>query len=455
MAKDWPGITDKAAFCSWLSHEMSAKGLAEKSFSLRLPIAKYDDQNGIVTGWAALSSANDKPLIDFHNELCLVSELEKAAHSLMLEGGAGKAGEMHAERVGDVVESMVLSKEKALALGLGDVKTEGWIVSLKLRDSGAIQRVKDGERNELSIHGMAKRIPVGERDGQPINALIDLSVDEISVVDEGASGNEDAKPKIVIAKRREPEAKDGLGARFVAKLKKLFGKEENTMNLDDILAKLSEEERAFLLSIMEGLKAEAAPETPPDPAAAEAAKQEGGGEGGGEGGAGDEDKDEMTAEQMAKVVKNLPPSIRKQIEDGKKAKSETDELRKRLDERDERDEVAKFRGKAEAFKFLAGQNLDEIGKLLRAASKAMTAKEYEAIEKLLSNANDAVKASPLFKDLGGRGNDSETTAEGKLRGIAKALRDADPNLSAAQAVAKAREENPELRRQATAELQGG
>jgi len=137
MAKSWPGITNKEAFCAWLTHEQTGSWPAEKNlnseaFSLSLPIAKYDAQRGIVTGWAALSSVNEEPLIDFHDELSLVEELEKAAHGLMIAGGEGKAGEMHADRVGDVVESMVLTKEKAVALGLGDVTTEGWAVSMKL-----------------------------------------------------------------------------------------------------------------------------------------------------------------------------------------------------------------------------------------------------------------------------------------------------------------------------------
>ena len=193
MAKDWPGITDKAAFCAWLSHQESGKWPAEKSaFSLRLPIAKFDDQSGIVTGWAALSSANGQPLVDYHDELSMVSELEKTAHRLMMTGGVNKAGEMHNTRVGDIVESMVLSKEKVSALfglPLDDIKTEGWAVSMKLRDPAAIARVKSGERSEMSIHGMARKIPVGERDGVVVKALVDLDVDEISIVDRGASGN--------------------------------------------------------------------------------------------------------------------------------------------------------------------------------------------------------------------------------------------------------------------------
>lgn len=446
MPKELPGITNKATFSAWLAGQQSTAQRAE-AFSIRLPIAKYDAEKGIVTGWAALSSADDKPLIDFHDDLLLVSELEKACHGLVLDGGAGKAGEMHAGRVGDIVEAMVMSKEKAAALGLGDIKTEGWIVSLKLHDAGAIGRVKSGDRGELSIHGLGKRIPVGDRDGKVVNALVDLSVDEISIVDHGASGNADALPRIVLAKRRESselQAGKGLGARFIEQIRKIFGK-ESTMDLDAILAKLSEQERAIVLAAIEAAAkkapAAAAPAAPAEP--------------------------EMAEAQKAAIVKALPEEVRKLIEAGEKArvdeiakakeaaaKSEAAlaEVRKQVAEMQDREEIAKFVDKAKALPFLAGKSTEEIAKLLRAASKGLKAEEYTAIEKLLETANEAIKASPLFVDAGNRGNGAETTAKGQIEAIAKKLREADKDLTPELAISKALEENPELYKTYKAEL---
>jgi hypothetical protein len=446
MAKNWPGITDKAAFCAWLSHQQTGKWPAEKSkFSIKLPVAKFDDQTSTITGWAALSSANGEPVIDFHNDLILVSELEKTAEQLMLEGGAGKAGEMHARRVGDVVESLVLSKEKAQALGLGDVGTEGWIVSIKLRDPGARERVKNGQRSELSVHGWCKKIRVGERDGEDIHALMDLTVDEISVVDQGASGNADALPKIVLAKRRDSDSssasEDRIVTRVVSAVRKLFGK-ENIMTLEDILAKLPEEERAVVLAAFEQAAAPAAPAAPVVPAAPVApaapvvpmAAQN--------------EPAEPTEDEMQKALAGLPEPIRKRLETAEKAAAEKDtettELRKRLDDMEERQEVAKFMSKAAELPYLAGQSTAEIAKLLRAASKSMKPEEYKAIEKMLADANTAVEGSPLFKEQGGRGNDAEKTAKGQIEAIAAKMRESDPKLSRAQAVSKALHENPEL-----------
>lgn len=435
---DWPGITDEAAFVAWLSHGHSGNTPTEKqreSFSLRLPIAKYDDQSGIITGWAALSTANDSLVVDFHDELAMVEELEKAAHKLMLDGGLGKAGEMHGARVGDVVESMVLSKDKIgalLGIDAKDVKAEGWAVSMKLKDEGAKARVQNGERSELSIHGIAKKIPVGEHNGVVIKALTDLEVDEISIVDHGASGNADALPKIVIAKRREQKATDkGLGARFLSQVRKLLGK-ENPMNLDEILAKLTDEERAFVLQQMEATQKAAmdTPEPAPEPAPAATPAPE--------------PAEKMTDEEQAKVMKSLPEPIRKQLEEAKGAREEIAKIRKELDDRVEREEVAKFRTKAEDLPFLAGKSTEEIAKTLRAAAKALKPDEFSAIEKMLENANQVVKGSPLFTDLGAPGNEAEMTAKGKIEAIAKKLREANGNISKQQAVSKALDENPDL-----------
>jgi len=444
-----PGITQAETYAAWLKRD-TAKLAASKpeAFSLSLPVAKFDDQNGIVTGWAALSSADGEPLIDFHNELLLVSELEKTAHGLMIDGGAGKAGEMHADRVGDVVESMVISKEKAAALGLGDVKTEGWVVSMKLRDPGAIARVKNGERSELSIHGNARKIPVGERNGSVVKALVDLSVDEISIVDHGASGSGDDLPKIVIAKRKEqdaPKSNKGLGKRFISQVMKIFGKVQ-TMNLDDVLAELDDEKRAVILAAIEAAAQPAAPAAAPaapvvvaEPVAP-VANAEGDP-------APEPKKDEE--EEMAKVMKSLPEAIRKRLEDA-------EDVKKRLDDIEERTEVAKFRSKAENLPFLAGESTDEIAKVMRVASGSLKPEEYATFEKLLGNRNEALKNHPLFDDKGGRGNDAEMTAKGKFEAIAKKLQESDPKLTKEQAVAKAIKDptNRELYQEYTAEVNG-
>jgi hypothetical protein len=451
MAKDWPGVTNKEAFCAWLTHKQTGKWPSEKSaFSLSLPVAKYDEATGKVTGWAALARHDGQPIIDHHGELILIEELEKAAHNLMLDGGTGKAGEMHDRRVGDIVESMIITKERMSALGYEPTgeHTEGWAVTMQLKDETAKARVKSGELQEMSIHGAAQKIPVGERNGQTVKALFGLGVDEISVVDKGASGNDRVSPKIVIAKRKEKDDDDeqSVVAKLVEQFKKFLGngatetgEVKNMKTLDEILSAMPEEDRAVVLAAMEQAKKEAAvPQQPAVPAPAPAVQPVAM--------AADEDEDKKKEEMM----KSLPEEVRK---DFKATIEEVAKLKKDLADRDEREEVAKFRGKASELQFLAGNSTEEIAKTLRAANKALSEKEYKAIEKLLKNANEVVKNSPLFKDKGNPGNDLDMSdPESKILAIAKEFRKADPNLTEAQAVSKAIKENQDLYNQRNEEL---
>jgi hypothetical protein len=441
MAKDWPGVTNKEAFCAWLTHKQTGKWPAEKSsFSLSLPVAKYDESTGKVTGWAALARHGGQPIIDHHGELILIEELEKAAHNLVLDGGAGKAGEMHDRRVGDIVESMIITKERMQALGYepaGD-HTEGWAVTMQLKDETAKARVKSGELQEMSIYGAAQKIPVGERNGQIVKALFDLGVDEISVVDKGASGNDKVSPKIVIAKRREKDDDErSIAAKLVEQFKKFLGqsdgaetgKAENMLTLDEVLANIPEEYRAVVLAAIEAAKKEVSTPQPPAVPAQPVSMQADG-----------EGEDEKKKEE--ELMKSLPEEVRKRLQT---TSEEVAKLKKDLADKVEREEVAKFRSKAAELNYLAGQSTEEIAKTLRAANKALTEKEYAAIEKLLKNANEVVKGSDLFKDAGAAGNDTDMSdPEAKILAIAKKLQEADPSLSESQAVSKAIQQNRDL-----------
>ena len=127
-------------------------------WSLTVPVAKLDDEQQIVTGWALiLTDAQGRSVVDSQGDMIAVAELEKAAHELVLSGGAGKTDDMH-ERfgVGDVVESLVVTAEKRKALGLGD-GPDGWAVTMKIRDAKTWADVKAGRKLELSIYGSARR----------------------------------------------------------------------------------------------------------------------------------------------------------------------------------------------------------------------------------------------------------------------------------------------------------
>lgn len=133
-----------------------------QQWSLTVPVAKLDEERRLVTGWASIANdAQGRPVIDAEGDIIPVVELEKAAHDLMLSGGAGKTDDMHQRfGVGDVVESLVVTAEKRAALGLG-TGPAGWIVTMKVNDDKTWADVKAGKKLELSIYGTGRRAPLG------------------------------------------------------------------------------------------------------------------------------------------------------------------------------------------------------------------------------------------------------------------------------------------------------
>lgn len=131
------------------------------NWSVTIPIRKVDGEQQLVTGWASVvTTADGAPIVDSQGDIIPIAELEKAAHEAFLLGGLGKAGDMHERQgVASVVESMVLDAAKREALGFGK-GAEGWVVSLKIHDDKLWNMVKSGERMELSLRGIAERVPV-------------------------------------------------------------------------------------------------------------------------------------------------------------------------------------------------------------------------------------------------------------------------------------------------------
>lgn len=130
-------------------------------FNLRIPIAKMDDDQRLIVGWAAVvTKADGTPVVDLQGDLTPISEIEKAAHKALRFGGRGKSGVQHeATGIGDIVESFVVSKSRREALGFGP-GPEGWVVAMKIHDDDVWKRIKSGELSELSFKGTARRTPI-------------------------------------------------------------------------------------------------------------------------------------------------------------------------------------------------------------------------------------------------------------------------------------------------------
>jgi hypothetical protein len=126
-----------------------------------LLIEKRDDEQRIAFGWANISVRADGEVIkDYQDDVIDPDELERAAYEFVLKYREG--GEMH-ERSGvaEMVESVVLTKQKQAAMGLPEgIVPEGWWIGFKVLDDAVWQRVKDGTYSMFSIGGKAERVPI-------------------------------------------------------------------------------------------------------------------------------------------------------------------------------------------------------------------------------------------------------------------------------------------------------
>lgn len=128
--------------------------MTDKTFTAT--IVKADADQNMVFGWASVIEKEDgTPIVDSQGDVLHADELEKAAYKFVLE--VRKAGEMHRtiEGVGDLVESVVLTKAKREAMGIAP-GASGWWVGFKVAPE-IFAKVKSGEYGGFSIGGRGVR----------------------------------------------------------------------------------------------------------------------------------------------------------------------------------------------------------------------------------------------------------------------------------------------------------
>jgi cell division protein FtsB len=269
--------------------------------------------------------------------------------------------------------------------------------------------------------------------------LKNMRVTEVSLVDEGDNPGAD----VVVIKRRGSDAVAAFEAfaETVAKLNDLASGEEGEVGAAvaaDILKGMNmniEELNAKLGQIEETVEAVTKAK---DDAEAEVAKLK----------AEVEAKDaEIEKLKVSKgdadaeddVLKSLPESIRKRLEDAEASAARATEAITKANEQREIDSCIE---KARTFGFAEPTALGEA--MFRVTKGRSTEADATLIEEAFAKANAALKGSKLFepigKSLGGDANDPET----KLRQAALDIQKAKPALSYEAAYAEAMNANPTL-----------
>lgn len=131
-------------------------------FRLTCEIAKKDTKQRIVYGWASIIEKGGKPVVDHQKDVISEENLVKVVHGYVREARVGKA--MHkGEKTGELVESIVFTKELQKALGI-DLAQVGWFVGYKITDDATWAKVEKGELKSFSIGGRGKREAIKDAD---------------------------------------------------------------------------------------------------------------------------------------------------------------------------------------------------------------------------------------------------------------------------------------------------
>lgn len=135
----------------------------EDQIGIRFDITKGADvalEHGLVSGWANVSVNADGSLpLDWQDDVIAPQDLEMAAVNFMAD--YRNSGVMHMGGTeGIVVESIVFTKEKQIAIGIPEGTVPmGWFITVQLDPNSEVaQGVKSGKYRMFSIQGNAKRI---------------------------------------------------------------------------------------------------------------------------------------------------------------------------------------------------------------------------------------------------------------------------------------------------------
>ena len=143
----------------FLPFKASLSLLQQKNITTTFKIAKANDSEGLVSGWANVAINADGSLpLDWQDDIIRPETLEKAAINFMMDYRG--SGEMHeGDSKGIVVESIVFTKAKQQAIGIPEgIVPEGWFITVKVLDPVVFEQVKNGTYKMFSIQGHAKRV---------------------------------------------------------------------------------------------------------------------------------------------------------------------------------------------------------------------------------------------------------------------------------------------------------
>ena len=133
--------------------------MEETSVQLGGEFTKLDVERRLAFGWAYVAEDDGQVITDHSGDFidkAAFPDLENATYEYVLK--SREADEMHEvfEGIAQLVESLVLTPEKAEAMGIVTKRFGIW-VGFKIQDDDVWAKVKDGTYPAFSIRGRGRR----------------------------------------------------------------------------------------------------------------------------------------------------------------------------------------------------------------------------------------------------------------------------------------------------------
>ena len=123
--------------------------------NIKAKICKTNEERHLVFGFASVSAQDGTAVVDSDGDTIAIEELERAAYDFVEKSRVGKA-DHDGEQIATLIESLVITKEKAQTLGIAD-NVQGWFIGLKVLDENVWQKIKNGDYRMFSIGFRAVR----------------------------------------------------------------------------------------------------------------------------------------------------------------------------------------------------------------------------------------------------------------------------------------------------------
>ena len=124
------------------------------TFSAPIEIAKADERQNLVFGWANVTFDKGNQVVDHQGHMIDVEELESAAYNFAVK--YRKTGDNHkGEGFGELVESLIVTEEKIAKGGFPEEMLGKWWIGFRVPPEDW-DKVERGERSMFSIQGRAQ-----------------------------------------------------------------------------------------------------------------------------------------------------------------------------------------------------------------------------------------------------------------------------------------------------------